>query len=54
MISVGEMETFDQIGSKAGLIEVYGNGRRGKSPGEVDPKKPVDDSREVNLATLSK
>jgi hypothetical protein len=38
LISVREMETFNQIGSKARLIEVDSDGRRGNKPGEVDPK----------------
>ena len=37
-MSVREMETFDKIGSKARLIEVDSDGRRGNPPGEVDPK----------------
>jgi hypothetical protein len=38
LMSVREMETFDKIGSKARLIEVDSDGRRGNPPGEVDPK----------------
>ncbi len=50
LISVREMETFNQIGSKARLIEVDSDGQRGNPPGEVDPKKPVHNPHEVNLA----
>jgi hypothetical protein len=49
-ISVREMETFNQIGSKTRLIELDSDGQRGNLPGEVDPKKPVHNPHEVNLA----
>jgi hypothetical protein len=52
LISVREMETFNQIGSKARLIEVDSDGRRGNLPGEVDPQKPVHNPDEVNLASF--
>ncbi len=50
LISVREMTTLNQIGSKTGLIEVDGDSQRGNLPGKVHPKKPVHNPHEINLA----
>jgi hypothetical protein len=50
LISVREMKTLNQIGSKTGLIEVDGDGQRGNPPGKVHPKKSVHNPHEINLA----
>jgi hypothetical protein len=47
-----EGEAFDKVGSEAGLVHVHQNGRGGDAPREMNTKEPLNNTQEINLATL--
>ncbi len=54
LISVLERETFNEVSSKAGLVEMHGYWSQGNASREADSKEPVYNAHKVDLAALSK